>query len=102
MFFIIRCAFFLNKCLKLNKFVSLTRNILFSEAFDRELEELRRADEEAARRRLIGLANRGLPMINHHGSRYNQQQYNLHHQSNCNYHQNHIKFVESSRMLIKI
>jgi len=76
---------------------SIRKSMSNPEAFDRELEELRRADEEAARRRLIGLANRGLPMINHHGSRYNQQQYNLHHQSNCNYHQNHINHFQPNQ-----
>lgn len=76
---------------------SIRKSMSNPEAFDRELEELRRADEEAARRRLIGLANRGLPMINHHGNRYNQPQYHLHHQDNGGYHQNQINHYQANQ-----
>jgi len=39
---------------------SIRKSMSNPEEFDREIEELRRSDEEAARKRLVGLANRGL------------------------------------------
>lgn len=79
---------------------SIRKSMSNPEEFDREMEELRKSDEEAARRRLMGLANRGLPIISppfphHHQSPYHhqhfhQQQHYHHQQLQINHHQQHI------------